>query len=170
MCPQKKQCCSGTAAQGGGGVTVPGGVQEPQRRGTEGGGQWAWWTGVGLDDHRGLFQPSWSCDYGRSLYLMPNISPCPKLNCKNRCSSLLACCIFLGVLAKWGVKIDGHWGVLQGQRPNACPRGEESFIQALHLIAHPRITFQKHKAKAKGNSGASHGTTQFSKPLLWWCI
>ena len=28
---QKEWCCSGTAAQGGGGVTVPGGVQETQR-------------------------------------------------------------------------------------------------------------------------------------------
>jgi len=39
------------AAQGGGGVTVPGGV--PER------GEWAWWDGlmVGLDDLGGLFQP-----------------------------------------------------------------------------------------------------------------
>jgi len=29
------------AAQGGGGVTVPGGVQEPCRCGTEGRGEWA---------------------------------------------------------------------------------------------------------------------------------
>ena len=31
------------AAQGSGGVTVPGGVQEVWRCGTEGHGQWAWW-------------------------------------------------------------------------------------------------------------------------------
>ena len=31
------------AAQGGGGVTVPGGVEEPCGCGTEGCGQWAWW-------------------------------------------------------------------------------------------------------------------------------
>jgi len=31
------------AAQGGGGVTIPGGVQETWRCGTEGRGQWAWW-------------------------------------------------------------------------------------------------------------------------------
>ena len=31
------------AAQGGGGVTVPGGVEEPCGCGTEGRGQWAWW-------------------------------------------------------------------------------------------------------------------------------
>ncbi len=31
------------AAQGGGGVTVPGGVPEPCGCGTEGRGQWAWW-------------------------------------------------------------------------------------------------------------------------------
>jgi len=39
-------------AQGGGGVTVPAGVQEPWRCGTEGCGQWAWWgwAGVGLGD------------------------------------------------------------------------------------------------------------------------
>ncbi len=35
------------AAQGGGGVTVPGGVQEPWRCGTEGRGQWAWWGWAG---------------------------------------------------------------------------------------------------------------------------
>jgi len=31
------------AAQGSGGVTVPGGVQEACRCGTEGHGGWAWW-------------------------------------------------------------------------------------------------------------------------------
>ena len=31
------------AAQGGGGVTIPGGVPEPWRCGTEGCSQWAWW-------------------------------------------------------------------------------------------------------------------------------
>ena len=36
-------------AKGGGGVTVPGGVPEPWRCGTEGRGQWAWWDGLGLD-------------------------------------------------------------------------------------------------------------------------
>jgi len=42
----KEQCCSGTAAQGGGGVTVPGGVQE--LCGTEGCGQWVPpWGGMG---------------------------------------------------------------------------------------------------------------------------
>jgi len=47
------------AAQGGGGVTIPGGVQEPCGGGTEGHGQWAWGDGllVGLGDLRGLFQP-----------------------------------------------------------------------------------------------------------------
>ena len=35
--------CIGTAAQGGGGVTIPGGVPEPWGCGTEGCGQWAWW-------------------------------------------------------------------------------------------------------------------------------
>jgi len=48
------------AALVGGGVTVPGGVQELWRCGTEGhisghGG----WAGVGPGDLRGLFQPSW---------------------------------------------------------------------------------------------------------------
>ena len=49
---------SGTAAQGGGGVTVPGGVQELWRCGTEGRVQWAWWDGlmVGINDLRGLSQ------------------------------------------------------------------------------------------------------------------
>ncbi len=49
------------AAQGGGGVTVLGGLQETWRCGTEGcglvgiigGGRWM----VGLDDLKGLFQP-----------------------------------------------------------------------------------------------------------------
>jgi len=31
------------AAQGGGGVTFPGGVQQPCGFGTGGHGQWAWW-------------------------------------------------------------------------------------------------------------------------------
>ena len=52
----KEQCCSGTAAQGGGAVTVPGGVPEPCGCGTEGRGQWAWWGLVRLDDLSGLFQ------------------------------------------------------------------------------------------------------------------
>ena len=33
-------------AQGGGGVTIPGGVQELWRCGTEARGQWAWWGWV----------------------------------------------------------------------------------------------------------------------------
>ena len=37
------------AAQGGGRVTIPGGVPEPWRCGTEGHGQWVWWDGLGLD-------------------------------------------------------------------------------------------------------------------------
>jgi len=48
------------AAQGGGGVTVPGSVQEPQRCSTEGcglmGNTDGIWT-VGPDDLRGLLQP-----------------------------------------------------------------------------------------------------------------
>ena len=47
----KERCCSGTAAQGGGAVSIPGGVPELCGCGTEGCGQWAWrgwaagWTG-----------------------------------------------------------------------------------------------------------------------------
>ena len=37
------------AAQGGGGVTVPGGVPEPCGCGTEGRGQWAWCDGLTWD-------------------------------------------------------------------------------------------------------------------------
>ena len=46
-------------AQGGGRVTVPGGVHEPWRCGTEGRGEWAWLgrAGFGLDDFSCLFQP-----------------------------------------------------------------------------------------------------------------
>jgi len=45
------------AAQGGGGVTIPGGVPELCGCGTEGHGQWAWCDGllVGLGELRGLF-------------------------------------------------------------------------------------------------------------------
>ena len=35
------------AAQGSGAVTIPGGVQELWRCGTEGRGQWAWWGWIG---------------------------------------------------------------------------------------------------------------------------
>jgi len=52
---QKERCCSGTAAQGGGGVTVPGGVQELCRCGTEGRGDGRWM--FGLSYLRGLSQP-----------------------------------------------------------------------------------------------------------------
>ena len=46
------------AAQGDGGVTVPGGAQELWRCGTEERGQWAWWDGLMVrhDDHSGIFQ------------------------------------------------------------------------------------------------------------------
>jgi len=46
------------AAQGGGGVTVPGGVQDPCGYGTEGRGQWARWDGLvaGINGLSGLFQ------------------------------------------------------------------------------------------------------------------
>ena len=49
----------GTASSGVEEIMVPGGVQEPWRRGTWGHGQWAWWgwAGVRLGDLRGLFQP-----------------------------------------------------------------------------------------------------------------
>ena len=39
---------SDAVAQGGGGVTVPGGVPELWGCGTEGRGQWARWRGLGL--------------------------------------------------------------------------------------------------------------------------
>ncbi len=44
----KEWCCSGTAAQGGGGVTKPGGVPELWGCGTEGSEQWAQWLDVGI--------------------------------------------------------------------------------------------------------------------------
>jgi len=46
---QKSDDALAKAAQGGGGVTVPGGVQEMCRCGTEGHGLWAWWCWGGLD-------------------------------------------------------------------------------------------------------------------------
>jgi len=46
---QKERCCSGTAAHGGGGVTVHGGVPELRRCGTEGRDPWACWGGTDLD-------------------------------------------------------------------------------------------------------------------------
>jgi len=45
----KEWCCSGTAAQGGCGVTVPGGVPELWRYGTEGHGYGHGGGGLGLD-------------------------------------------------------------------------------------------------------------------------
>ena len=41
------------------GITVPGGLPELKRCGTEGHGHWAWWGGVEIvcGDARGLFQP-----------------------------------------------------------------------------------------------------------------
>ena len=42
---------------GSGGVSIPGGVEEPWRWGTEGRGQWWGWVGAGLGDLRGLLQP-----------------------------------------------------------------------------------------------------------------
>ena len=47
------------AAQGGGGVTIPGGVQEPCRCGIEGhaNGHGGVGSTVGLDDPSGPFQP-----------------------------------------------------------------------------------------------------------------
>ena len=46
---QKEWSCTGIGCQRGGAVTVPGGVQEPWRCGTEGRGVWAWGGGLGLD-------------------------------------------------------------------------------------------------------------------------
>jgi len=46
-------------AQGGGAVTVPGGVQEPCRCGTEGRGEWAWWGWVDC----------WTGDFNDSMIL-----------------------------------------------------------------------------------------------------
>jgi len=45
-------------AQGGGGVSISGGAQEPCGFGTDGHGQWSWWGGlmVRLDHRRALFQ------------------------------------------------------------------------------------------------------------------
>ena len=40
----KSSAAVAQAAQGGGAVTVPGGVQERCGCGTEGRGQWAWWV------------------------------------------------------------------------------------------------------------------------------
>ena len=52
------------AAQEGYGVTSPGGIQVKSRGGSDGLGYWAWWgwSGAGLDDLRGLFQPEEFCD------------------------------------------------------------------------------------------------------------
>jgi len=41
ICYPKERSGTGTAAQGGGGVTIPGGAPDPWRCGTEGCGQWA---------------------------------------------------------------------------------------------------------------------------------
>ena len=44
-----QKMCTDTDCPGGGGVTVPGGVPDLWRCGTEGHGQWAWWSGLELD-------------------------------------------------------------------------------------------------------------------------
>jgi len=44
----KQWWCSGTAAQGGGGVTIPGGAPDLWGCGTERRGQWAWWDGLAI--------------------------------------------------------------------------------------------------------------------------
>lgn len=51
---------TGRAAQGGGGVPIPGGIPELWGCGSEGRGQWAWWERAGVDpgDFGGLLQPS----------------------------------------------------------------------------------------------------------------
>ena len=64
-----------------GGVTIPGGIQELWRCGTEGRGQWGWVGGVGLGDLRGLFQPFWFYD------------------------SLIWCCWFFYAMSSAGQKI-----------------------------------------------------------------
>jgi len=46
---QKEWGDSGRGCPGGSGVTVPGGTQKTWRCGTEGHGQWAWWSGLELD-------------------------------------------------------------------------------------------------------------------------
>jgi len=54
---------------GSGGVTVPGGVPEPWRCGTEGRGQWAWWDGLGLD--LGILAVFSNCSDSVTLQLYP---------------------------------------------------------------------------------------------------
>ena len=59
------------AAQGGGGVTIPGGAQETRGYGTEGRGQWAWWGWAdgGARWSQWSFPTSailWFCDYTKN--------------------------------------------------------------------------------------------------------
>jgi len=70
------------AALGGGGVTVPGGVQDPWRRGTERRGQWAWWrwVEVGQRDLTDLFQPLWFEDSMIFSICPPQLTPAPDLS------------------------------------------------------------------------------------------
>ena len=55
---QEEQCCSGTGRWWG---SVPAGVQETRRCGTEGRGQWFDGGGSAVGDLSGLFQPEWFC-------------------------------------------------------------------------------------------------------------
>ena len=67
--PQKERSGSGTAAPGGGGVTVPGGVLEPWGCGTEGCGQWAdgWTRGPYWPFQNLMIQRFYSCRPGSCL-------------------------------------------------------------------------------------------------------
>ena len=53
----KKGQALAQAAQGGGGVIIPGGFKKLWICVTWGYGQWAWWGWVGLGDLGGLLQP-----------------------------------------------------------------------------------------------------------------
>ena len=63
----------GTAAQGGGGVTIPGGVQKPWGCDTEGRGQWARGDASGLD--LGILKAS--SNLNDSMVLRAFIWDCP---------------------------------------------------------------------------------------------
>lgn len=88
--PSRTVILRGHSCPGGGGLTVPGGVWEPWRCGTEGSGQWAQWGWVSsqLDGLKGLLQALWLYD-SMTVACFRRRAPAPPCCwlCRRRCSS-----------------------------------------------------------------------------------
>ena len=94
------------AAQWGGGVTIPGGVQEPHGCGTEGHGHWTWCDGLvfGLDDLSGLFHLWWFYDSMNLSFLLKcthTVSSSPLFSLIKRLTSSLNFSAMVHKLTFW---------------------------------------------------------------------